>query len=150
MSIHSITDPDQIVHSELSRALCVCCQLLPTQRSRQHTVAVTRLRIVHRGQLVLCELVLVLLMRALERLVVSRCDTYGAVRLTATQARIDVEIGAGSDTRGANTSASSFGMNFGTVYGNASTLSCQYCIRRTRLDLQRRRAENGSVELYQL
>jgi hypothetical protein len=33
-----------------------------------------------------------------------------------------VEIGAGSDTRGASTSASSLGRNLGMVYGNASTL----------------------------
>ena len=98
-------------------------QLTEIQCKRERTVAVTRLGIVHRRKLILRELVLVLLMRPLERLSVSLLQAdMGVIRRTATQARIDVEMGAGSETRGASTSASSFGMNLGTVYGNASTL----------------------------
>lgn len=107
--------------------LRVCCQpSIHSRQSRQHTITVPCLSVIHRRQLILCELVLVLLMRPLERLPVSWLSQRPAVaRLTATQARIDVEIGAGSETLEARTSARSLGMNFGTVYGKASTLGCQ-------------------------
>lgn len=48
---------------------------------------------------------------------------FSCVRLNdAMQLRIVAEMGIGSDTRGASVSASSAGINLGTVYGNASTL----------------------------
>lgn len=59
---------------------------------------------------------------------VMRSWYFSCVRLKdAMHERIEALMGIGSLTRGASVSASSDGINFGTVYGNASTLEVSYC-----------------------
>jgi hypothetical protein len=73
------------------------------------TIRVSSLSIVHSRQLVFTKLILVFLMRSLERLekLISHSTLLDhVIRLTATHERMVVDIGAGSETRGAKTSAS--------------------------------------------
>ena len=72
------------------------------------------------------------------------------LELTATQARIVVEIGAGSETLGAKTSARSLGKNFGTVYGNASTLLVSSALLGITDISQSRHTQDRTVQLDKL
>ena len=95
----------------------------------EHTVRISSLGIVHSRQLILCEAVLVFLVCSLERGDTSVYQPCFHGRETIERnphPLIVVEIGAGSDTRGASTSASSLGRNLGIVYGNASTLDISF------------------------